>query len=363
MKILFITDLYPVNTGESKTPRTLHNFVTSWKKLGHEVDVIIPNFVFNSFLREKPYRKNGFYEHEGVKILNLNFFTPFFFDIFKKIPEDFDFKAYDLVIAHMPAGIIFANKLIKKVTKPLICGVHISDIEVMTKPIYSTYFKKQLEEAYKNAKRIACRSFILQKKFCDLIPECAEKTFVATSGVNMAQEINSNYSSKNGLQSVITCSKLIKRKNIDKLISAVGEMENFELKIIGEGRERKKLEKLNKKNVVFLGQLSHELVIEEMQKADIFVLPSVNETFGLVYLEAMASGCITVGTRNDGIDGIIKDGENGFLCEPTKENLKEVLLKIKQLENPEKMLENGFDTIKELSPEICAKKYLENCKI
>ena len=58
--------------------------------------------------------------------------------------------------------------------------------------------------------------------------------------------------------------------------------------------------------------MEHEQVLAEMRKADIFVLPSINETFGMVYLEAMASGCITVCTENDGIAGIIENNENGF---------------------------------------------------
>ena len=40
---------------------------------------------------------------------------------------------------------------------------------------------------------------------------------------------------------------------------------------------------------------------------------SQGEAFGLVYLEAMARGCITIASRGEGFDGIIKDGINGFL--------------------------------------------------
>ena len=40
MKILFITDLYPVKENEKTTPRTLFDFVQEWKAAGNEVDVI-----------------------------------------------------------------------------------------------------------------------------------------------------------------------------------------------------------------------------------------------------------------------------------------------------------------------------------
>lgn len=358
MKILFITDLYPIKSGENNTPLTLHNFVFEWINQGHQVDVIKPNFILNSFLRKKPFYKEGFYEYEGVKILNLNYHTPFLFNIAQKINNNMDISEYDIIISHMPSGIIFANKLAKKFNKPLVCGVHVSDIEVLTKSLYSFYFKNQLQDAYKNAKKIACRSFVLQKKFNEFFPELVEKTFVAASGVNVqsGQLLTTHHSPL----TILTCANLIKRKNIDKLILAVKDLEGFELIIIGEGKEFNNLKKLDAKNVKFSGYLPQEKVLEQMQKSDIFVLPSVNETFGMVYLEAMASGCITVCTKNDGIDGIIIDGENGFLCEPTVEGIKEVLLRIKNHKSLEEIQKNSLETIKQYTPDICAKNYLKN---
>lgn len=85
------------------------------------------------------------------------------------------------------------------------------------------------------------------------------------------------------------------------------------------------------KNVTFTGHLPQHEVYEKMRQSDIFVLPSVGETFGMVYLEAMASGCIVVGTKDDGIDGIIKDGENGFLTFPISDEIRKNLLKIKNM--------------------------------
>lgn len=390
MKILFITDLYPVKQSEINTPRTLHNFVLEWTKQGHEVDVIKPNFIFNSWLRGKPFYKTSFYEYEGVRVFNVNYWTPFWFDITKKLEDKMHrcleawqnncyasthphihtsktsilASDYDVILAHMPSGIIFANKLGTNVN--LVCGVHCSDIEVLTNPLYKFYFRKQLKNAYKKAKKIACRSFVLQKKFNELMPELAEKTFVAASGVPANREQGKGNRSQ---LTILTCANLIKRKNIDKLILAVNELEGFDLKIIGSGKESKKLQLLSRSGIParhhvinFLGQLPHEQVFEEMQKADIFVLPSVNETFGMVYLEAMASGCITVCSQNDGVDGIIQDGKNGFLTEPTVEGIKSTLLRIKNSQNLEQILENAQTTIKEYSMENCAKKYIEAIK-
>jgi glycosyltransferase involved in cell wall biosynthesis len=100
-----------------------------------------------------------------------------------------------------------------------------------------------------------------------------------------------------------------------------------------------------------------------MRQADVFVLPSIGETFGMVYLEAMSQGCITVCTINDGIDGIIKDGENGFLTVPTVEGIKDTLKRISTLTANERetLIQQSLSTIKELTPQKCADNYLQHC--
>lgn len=45
---------------------------------------------------------------------------------------------------------------------------------------------------------------------------------------------------------------------------------------------------------------------------------SAHEAFGLVYVEAMAKGCITVATAGQGIDGVIVDGKMVFVCIPER---------------------------------------------
>ncbi len=360
MKILFVTDLYPLTKGEKNCPLTLHRFVANWIQFKHHVDVIRPNFLLNSFLRGKVFHKNGFYEYENVRIFNVNYFSPFLGDITKKLPIEIDLKSYDIIVTHMPSGIIWANKIAKEYNIPLVCAVHCSDIEVLTNPVYKFYFKKKLEDAYKNSKKIACRSFVLQKKFCELYPDLADKTFVAPSGINISFTYSPIHLFTYSPIKIITCANLIKRKNIDKLIKAVNDLEDFELTVIGEGPELIKLRKIASKNIKFVGKISNEEVLEQMKNSHIFVLPSVRETFGMVYLEAMASECITVCTKSDGIDGIIKDGENGFLCEPTTQKIKETLIKIKNFEDKEKIIQNSINTAKSFCEQNCALNYLEN---
>ena len=326
MRILVITDLYPIKEDEIHTPKTIYSFVKSWENLGHEVKIIKPNFLLNSFIRKKPYYPDGIYG----QIENINYILPFLGNIKNKIKTLF---APDIIIAHMPSGLIFANKL----GVDFCAGVHYSDIEVLTNPIYKFYFKQELEKAYKNAKCIACRSYVLKNKFLKLYPQYKNKTFVAPSGIDEKYIIEKNWKYKNKIK-ILTCGQFIKRKNIHKVIKACEKYDNIELTVIGSGTQN--LEKISQKTI-FLGQLPHEQVLEKMRESDIFILPSKNETFGMVYLEAMASGCITVCNKNDGIDGIIKDGINGFLCE----NVDAILEKILIYPDKDFILKNTFLTI------------------
>lgn len=82
--------------------------------------------------------------------------------------------------------------------------------------------------------------------------------------------------------------------------------------------------------------------------ADLFILASENETFGQVYIEAMACGIPVIGTNVGGISEIITDGLNGFLIEPNNPSI--LLQKIEEIFGNEtlrnSLIEHGLKTIK-----------------
>ena len=88
-------------------------------------------------------------------------------------------------------------------------------------------------------------------------------------------------------------------------------------------------------------------VVEHLKNSAVFIMISRKETFGLVYLEAMATGCITVAARGEGFDGIIEDGVNGFLCEAG--NVAELT----------EIIRKAIETAIELTEEKAAKRDLE----
>ena len=88
--------------------------------------------------------------------------------------------------------------------------------------------------------------------------------------------------------------------------------------MVGDGPDRLKAEQLCRSlnistNVIFLGKLK---VIEDVLSiSDVFILPSLTESFGLVALEAMASKVVVVSTNSGGLPEVNIDGETGFLSD------------------------------------------------
>lgn len=116
---------------------------------------------------------------------------------------------------------------------------------------------------------------------------------------------------------------LTKNKKIDFLLQAFAqalqENSSLFLKIGGDGPERLYLETLVdqlkiRNHVIFLGMLSRNEVLEEIQKADAFTLSSEFETFGVVLIEALALGKPVIATKCGGPESIITP-DVGFLVE------------------------------------------------
>lgn len=170
---------------------------------------------------------------------------------------------------------------------------------------------------------------------------------------------------------VICVGRLVGYKNIDVTISAVStafEGTDYSFDIVGVGpleeqfKTQIKSGKLEQ-HVHLSGRMPREQLQEKMRDSDIFVLISSNEVFGMVYVEAMLQGCIVVAAKFSGVDGIIVDGENGFLCEAgNEEELKTVLKKIDSLSSEEKkrVSDAAVQTAMKQTETNTAEYYLKN---
>ncbi len=146
--------------------------------------------------------------------------------------------------------------------------------------------------------------------------------------------------------------RIEKVKGIEYLILAMkiilAKFPNVKLEIIGDGSELSNLKSLAEssgisKSVFFFGKFKD--VIPFYKRMDIFVLPSVLEGFGIVLLEAMASGIPVVATNVNGIKEVVADMKNGLLI-PSRNPEAIAQAVIKLIENPEltyNLVNNGLE--------------------
>ena len=172
-------------------------------------------------------------------------------------------------------------------------------------------------------------------------------------------------------KTVLFVGRLAEKKGVKYLIEAM-QWIDAELLIAGDGPLREALVqetarlKLTDK-VRFLGAMSHEELPRVYASADIFAAPSVTardqdkEGFGLVILEAMASGLPVVASRSGGITDLIQDGWNGLLAE--EKDSRDLAVNINRLfTEPElysKLVENMKDTVQKYSYTQVGKAYAE----
>jgi glycosyltransferase involved in cell wall biosynthesis len=117
-------------------------------------------------------------------------------------------------------------------------------------------------------------------------------------------------------------------KRFDLAIEAFNEL-GLPLKIIGDGPDRKKLERNSRRNIEFVGLVSDSKLKEYYAHCQAFIFPQ-EEDFGITAVEAMASGRPVIAYQSGGALETVEPGITGlFFKEQTKESLIEVLRKFK----------------------------------
>lgn len=122
--------------------------------------------------------------------------------------------------------------------------------------------------------------------------------------------------SKDGPFNILFLGRLEKRKGVKYLLQAYAllqqRMDNVSLTIAGKGPDQEKLEalaeELELKNVNFLGYVDDDTKKELFANADLFCAPAIyGESFGIVLLEAMSTGLVTVAGNNSGYTGVMQE--------------------------------------------------------
>lgn len=143
---------------------------------------------------------------------------------------------------------------------------------------------------------------------------------------------------------VLLVGALQKQKGILTLLQAASVLKENQIDVqfafCGDGPDRLRTKQWVRERgldsyVRFTGQIDRESILRYYQASDIFVLPSLRETFGTVFLEAMACALPCIGTNDGGTPDIIIHGETGYLIEPG--DSKDLACKIEGLCNTPKL--------------------------
>lgn len=235
------------------------------------------------------------------------FAYPFLHRTLRRLQLDYSF---DVIHAHyaVPSGTIalFAKKWLNL---PVILSIHGSDI---------TYTSRQnrlgawvIKNILRSVDRIISNSDWTKRRIVKYGGE-AKKVDIIRYGANPPQQINIDNAClgrENQEINILTVAYLGERKGHKYVIEAVHELiiEGYEIHytIVGDGPELSSLQKqvkdLGMTNVVeFAGYKAHKDVWPYFQRCDLFVLPSWDEAFGIVYIEALSMGRPVVGCEGEG---------------------------------------------------------------
>lgn len=195
-------------------------------------------------------------------------------------------------------------------------------------------------EARMKCFREASRIHLLSSEFkASLEPHIADRAVVLPNGVEGAHRPR-NWVESPPSASLIAVGRLVKQKGFDRLIKAMPiilkKIPECRLDIFGEGPLLDELQALIKslrlEQSVFLRGRS-DIVISEMRKASVFVLPSRFEGFGIVIAEAKSIGIPSIAYKDcNGANGLIRDGVDGLLVDgsnPVK-TMAEAILRLLQ---------------------------------
>lgn len=397
MKLLILTSEYPNPNSTFDTP-VVHYYTKEWVKLGHEVRVIHFRSVFPSFFYffSKTFKTivKRIFQTDFVPAVRLNKRVEYDYDginvisqpIFKIFPH---FKFFNSAIKKQ-AKIIFDDNLQKQFQPDLIIShffnpqlplidelkryypnVKTSLVLHENPNVILDLFGSSSKKLLSNLDYIGFRFEEMRNVFHSLFGK-EYSSFICPSGIPENYILSEIPKGKFTREKISICfvGMLIPLKNIDILLEAVNlafPERNFTLEILGEGMQKEKIaQKIIELKlegcVTMLGKLSRDEVQRKMINNDVFVMVSKPEAFGLVYVEAMSKGCITIGTIGQGIDGVIKHGENGFLCEARNiEELKNIFIAINQMSYDDKMnlASKAIETASLLTDRKVASDYLK----
>jgi len=313
IRVLTISNMYP-NDNNIAFGIFVKSHIDGFRKYTDVVQLIVAN----SDNRKGFFRLLNKYSKLIIKSLYYSFF-----------------KKFDIIHAHFafPTGFIaLMSNIFKK--KKFVISVHGGDINDIARrnKINFNLCKLSLRKAdyiianSNSIKDILVRDFYINKNKIqviniDLFKPLNKKICRNKLGLDIDEKI------------ILFVGNLIEAKGIIHLIEALKHVKNYYKRkkvkciLIGNSSDYDFLNFLNikisllklNKEVKIIGLVPHNIIPDWMNSADVFILPSLTEGFGLVALESIACGIPTITTNVGGLKEIIKDERTGYVVKHSDE--------------------------------------------
>lgn len=295
-----------------------------------------------------------------------------YFDV---LEENVDIRKINICHAHSlysDGGVAYLMK--KKYGIPYVVAVRSTDTTIFMK--YFPYLRKYGRKIIGEADRVVFITHSLEKQTKKILYSGRKKKklkkisySIIPNGINEFWIKNKRSSGKQKKKKevrIIQVSRLIAYKNVDKTIRAVNILKgrgfNVHMDVLGEGKNYESLKNLSrilnlKNEVTFWGFVSDlDKIKEHYANNDIFVMPSLNETFGITYIEAMSQGLPIVGIKGTGVSGFFKNDSVGiFLEDAEPDMIADAIEKI--VSNYDEMSENALNSIEAFDWNRIIRKY------
>lgn len=329
MKILKITPWYP-NEINPLSGSFVEDQAIALSKQGEDVAVLFVDLNYRNILKKLKthHFKTIFKIEKGIKVFRYyGFFPPkislrlhtqwsIYFDIlFKKYIEKFGLPS--IIHAHTFHTAYAASFLSEKYNIPFVITEHSTIL--ITRELHG--WRRQIfQKSFQNASKVISVSNGLRDVLKSII---SNEILVIPNLIDTDLFSIKNQKPIKKTFQIIAAGDLIPRKGFHILIEAFSQLDaslkkNMCLKIFGQGSENNRLtaliKKLREDKRIFLeGEVSRDILSKKMKDSDLYVLSSLTETFGIVVIEAMATGLPVISTKCVGPEKIIPEFAGAFI--------------------------------------------------
>ncbi len=243
-------------------------------------------------------------------------------------------------------GGLVAYKMYKKYNIPYVVSVRDTDLNTFLKvPVLKYYYRAVSKKILKNAKAVLFLSRAYRQELIGMYDKLAGDLYTKSTVIPNGLErywLDNCYTTRKTVRlseyanikkpnnkkpfketiNLLCVGSIEYRKNQEIILEAARILRDkgakIETTIIGNVVDPEIHKSLNEhKHVKVLPFMPKEQLIEYYRNADIFVLPSLTETFGRVYTEAMTQALPVIYTKGQGFDGMYAEGTVGYAVSPT----------------------------------------------